>query len=227
MDDQVCFLFSDLSRHDVPLAGGKGANLGDMVQAGMPVPPGFVVPAPTYREILARNCLDDEILRLMDDLDITTHEVPIQELGDDVFKDIDIVLGCLDNLETRLHLNSHCCYLSIPYIDGAMDSFTGKVQVVLPSTTPCLECLTNSSHSKILSLRFSCTGEDVSFHQPKVPAEITTTSIIGAIMVREAVKIACKRDDIVTKGVTYYSGERNTMDTYDLSIDPDCPNHQV
>jgi pyruvate,water dikinase len=69
MVEQLCFTFSDLSRHDVPLAGGKGANLGDMVQAGMPVPPGFVVPAPAYQEVLECNCLNDKILSLLHGLD--------------------------------------------------------------------------------------------------------------------------------------------------------------
>lgn len=69
MDGQLCFSLQDVSRHDVPLVGGKGANLGDMIQAGLPVPPGFIVPAPTYRQIMGRNCLDDEIVTLMEDLD--------------------------------------------------------------------------------------------------------------------------------------------------------------
>ena len=34
---------ADLSRADVPYAGGKGANLGELTAAGMPVPDGFVV----------------------------------------------------------------------------------------------------------------------------------------------------------------------------------------
>ena len=33
----------ELGRDDVALAGGKGANLGELVRAGLPVPPGFVV----------------------------------------------------------------------------------------------------------------------------------------------------------------------------------------
>ena len=41
----------------------------------------------------------------------------------------------------------------------------------------------------------------------------------------EGTKIASKRIDIVLQGVTFYSGERNSLDTYDVSIDPDCPNH--
>jgi pyruvate, water dikinase len=40
--------FEDLSRGDVDYAGGKGANLGEMTAAGLPVPGGFVVGAPSY-----------------------------------------------------------------------------------------------------------------------------------------------------------------------------------
>ena len=40
--------FEDLSRDDVDYAGGKGANLGEMTAAGLPVPDGFVVGAPSY-----------------------------------------------------------------------------------------------------------------------------------------------------------------------------------
>lgn len=45
--------FDALSREDVPLAGGKGANLGEMTRAGLPVPPGFVVTASAFREAMA------------------------------------------------------------------------------------------------------------------------------------------------------------------------------
>jgi phosphoenolpyruvate synthase/pyruvate phosphate dikinase len=41
--------FGDLSRQDVQLVGGKGANLGEMTRAGLPVPPGFVVSVDAYR----------------------------------------------------------------------------------------------------------------------------------------------------------------------------------
>src|ERR1700751_2096077 len=40
--------FSELSSADVSYAGGKGANLGQLTRAGLPVPPGFVVGAPAY-----------------------------------------------------------------------------------------------------------------------------------------------------------------------------------
>jgi pyruvate, water dikinase len=40
--------FDRLSRADVSYAGGKGANLGELTAAGLPVPPGYVVGAPAY-----------------------------------------------------------------------------------------------------------------------------------------------------------------------------------
>ena len=45
MENNVVWL-SETDRCDVALAGGKGANLGEMIRAGFPVPPGFVVTAP-------------------------------------------------------------------------------------------------------------------------------------------------------------------------------------
>jgi len=44
--------FDALSRSDVPIAGGKGANLAEMTRAGLPVPPGFVVTAHAFLSAL-------------------------------------------------------------------------------------------------------------------------------------------------------------------------------
>ncbi|MDD5294931.1 MAG: PEP/pyruvate-binding domain-containing protein, partial [Patescibacteria group bacterium] len=40
--------FSNLSKKDVGIAGGKGASLGEMTKAGLSVPPGFVILAPAF-----------------------------------------------------------------------------------------------------------------------------------------------------------------------------------
>ena len=40
--------FADVTYSDVATAGGKGASLGDMAQAGLPVPPGFVITAAAF-----------------------------------------------------------------------------------------------------------------------------------------------------------------------------------
>jgi phosphoenolpyruvate synthase/pyruvate phosphate dikinase len=43
--------FSEISRNDIDEVGGKGANLGELVCKGFPVPPGFVISAEAYAHV--------------------------------------------------------------------------------------------------------------------------------------------------------------------------------
>lgn len=61
--------FEELGREDAARAGGKGANLGEMVRAGLPVPPGFVVTADAYREFRRHGDLTGTIERLLERVD--------------------------------------------------------------------------------------------------------------------------------------------------------------
>lgn len=45
------------SRTDLAQAGGKGANLGELIRAGFPVPPGFVVTTAAYDQFVTHNHL--------------------------------------------------------------------------------------------------------------------------------------------------------------------------
>ena len=53
--------FTQIHKDDVSIAGGKGANLGEMTAAGIPVPKGFVITADAYREFLKENKIDEII----------------------------------------------------------------------------------------------------------------------------------------------------------------------
>ena len=45
--------FSDIRAADLSLVGGKGANLGEMVHAGFPVPPGFCLTTVAFQQFIA------------------------------------------------------------------------------------------------------------------------------------------------------------------------------
>jgi len=45
---------ASLARDELALAGGKAANLGAMLAAGLPVPPGFCITADAYRDVVGR-----------------------------------------------------------------------------------------------------------------------------------------------------------------------------
>ena len=62
--------FEDLNKSDIPIAGGKGANLGELTQAGIPVPPGFVVTAQTYEKFMLETGINDKVLSILDEIDI-------------------------------------------------------------------------------------------------------------------------------------------------------------
>lgn len=61
---QYIKMLSELNRDDLPIAGGKGANLGAMINAGLPVPAGFCVTTAAYRRFVEHNQLQDRILQM-------------------------------------------------------------------------------------------------------------------------------------------------------------------
>jgi pyruvate, water dikinase len=60
--------FKDVDRDDISLVGGKGANLGEMVRVGFPVPNGFIVTAQAYYRFIAQNNLEQKISHLLSTL---------------------------------------------------------------------------------------------------------------------------------------------------------------
>lgn len=69
--------FKGLGKSDAPIAGGKGASLGEMTNAGIPVPPGFVVLSNSFEQFLHETSLHTEIdtvLHKVDHRDINTVE---------------------------------------------------------------------------------------------------------------------------------------------------------
>ncbi|MEM4772818.1 MAG: PEP/pyruvate-binding domain-containing protein [Nanoarchaeales archaeon] len=64
----------ELNKNDVNIAGGKGANLGELINSGIPVPNGFVVLGNAYREHIVRNGIDKKIKEILDQTDVDNTE---------------------------------------------------------------------------------------------------------------------------------------------------------
>jgi pyruvate,water dikinase len=60
--------FNEVGKSDVASVGGKGANLGEMTQANIPVPPGFIVTASAYFDFLKKAKLMDELRSILQPL---------------------------------------------------------------------------------------------------------------------------------------------------------------
>ncbi|MBO8128652.1 MAG: phosphoenolpyruvate synthase [Peptococcaceae bacterium] len=66
--------FEELTKDDIALVGGKGANLGELTRAGIRVPPGFCVTAQAYKYFIERTGLQAKIQELINQTDINNVE---------------------------------------------------------------------------------------------------------------------------------------------------------
>jgi pyruvate, water dikinase len=62
--------FFELKKEDIPIAGGKGANLGEMFNLKYPVPPGFVITAQSFDYFLNQNNVKEKIKDLINSIDL-------------------------------------------------------------------------------------------------------------------------------------------------------------
>ena len=77
--------FEDLSKDDIGIAGGKGANLGELTQAGIPVPPGFVVTSETYDKFMRDTGIFNSVMDILDQIDVNNTK-ELQEASEEIKK---------------------------------------------------------------------------------------------------------------------------------------------
>ena len=74
MPNKNILWFKEINQHDVDIVGGKGGNLGEMYNLGIPVPNGFVVSTCAYFSFIKENKIDKQIKEIIDDLDVDNSE---------------------------------------------------------------------------------------------------------------------------------------------------------
>ncbi len=61
MKKDLVIWFENLGKTDIPSVGGKNANLGEMINAGISVPPGFAVTAYSYKKFIEETGISERI----------------------------------------------------------------------------------------------------------------------------------------------------------------------
>ncbi len=92
--------FKQLSKDDIPIAGGKGANLGELTNAGIPVPPGFVITAGTYQKFITETGIVDQINDMLATLDIN-NTPELQKVAEDI-KQLIVTTDIPDDIQTAI-----------------------------------------------------------------------------------------------------------------------------
>ncbi len=149
----------------------------------------------------------------------------VWELGTGIFREMDVVLGCLDNVETRFAVNRQCWLANTPWIDAGIYELAGHVSVYVPRQSACYQC--NASKEQIVAARkrYSCDDfKKAVIHEGKMPTVQIASAIVSAIQVQEAVKLICGQP--VSQGrKIIFQGTVNDFDNLELPVNQDCMAH--
>ena len=172
------------------------------------------------------------IAEMASDLNPDCTLIPIQgnvltDIGIGMVREMDVVIGCLDNREARLWVNRMCWKANTPWIDGGIQEINGVTKVFIPGDGPCYECGMTENDYRLISLRYSCPllrQEDI--QQGKVPTAPTIASIIGGMQVQEALKLihGLPTDD---GSAMVFNGAANQFYKTKFTPKEDCLSHET
>jgi len=76
------------------------------------------------------------------DIKIETHNLTIDDSTiATLAKDVDIMIDCLDNIQTRHVLNRYAIKTNTPLMHAGIDCWNAQLALILPGETPCMNCL--------------------------------------------------------------------------------------
>ena len=131
--------FERLGKGDAGIAGGKAASLGEMTQAGIPVPPGFVVLAGAFEKFLEEADLNQELDAILDQVNreevhsVDSASEKIQALIKSAKMPEDIAKEILSNFE-KLDAEFVAVRSSATAEDGATAAWAGQLDTFLNTT---------------------------------------------------------------------------------------------
>ena len=180
------------------------------------------------------------------------HAIPVNAhletgVGLGLYRRMDVVIGCLDSLQSRIRLNRLCYRAGKTWIDGGISDLEGQVSVYQPGVN-CYECNLTDEEKSDFDKRISCSGTvKMNESAGRVATTPVSASLIAAVQVQEAMKII-HQDDQVTSPAPFdqginphvnppfstlagklfvYEGMHPSFEIYDFtSYNPECYAHE-
>lgn len=135
--------FTELSKDDVVTAGGKGASLGEMTQAGIPVPPGFVLLSAAFEKFLEGADINIEINAILGSVDLQT----VHTVDDAAEKIQSLIMRATIPSDISAELQQEYIQLDAQFVavrssataeDSASAAWAGQLDSFLNTTKPDL-----------------------------------------------------------------------------------------
>lgn len=131
--------FKEIDKKDIQIAGGKGANLGELIKIGIPVPDGFIILAGAFEGFLEENDINIEIKKSWNRINIK--DIESVEENSEILRDLisrgripkkieEEILKEFDKLRTKyVAVRS-----SATAEDSKIDSWAGELETYLNTT---------------------------------------------------------------------------------------------
>lgn len=157
----------------------------------------------------------------------------INKLGHGVFRRFDVVLGCLDNMLTRVNVNRRCCLFQKPYIDAGISELGLSLNVHHYPESSCLECGMDSNDiARERMIRYSCdVFKKRAIQEGHAATVLISTAIVSALQVQEAVKALHQQNGIELEVPVqygrkyYYHGMSHVFEKVRIPMKEDCAAH--
>lgn len=119
---------------------------------------------------------------------------------------VDVIVDCVDRVETRRHAGRAARRLSVPLVEGGVHGFYGFVLSVLPGKSACLECVT---------------AQEAEERGP-VPAVGAVAGVIGSLQTVECMKILLGLPHVLYGRMLQYDGLYGEFTEVPVHVRPDC-----
>lgn len=142
--------------------------------------------------------------------------LPKRLLGDALMaqvREVDLVLDCCDNFQTRHAVNRACVQAGVPLVSGAAIRFEGQVCVydTRDSASPCYHCL------------FPEADDVTPVNCATMGVFAPLVGIIGSLQAAEAIKVLAQIGKPLTGRLIMFDGRLTHWHEVKVPRDPHCP----
>lgn len=175
--------FKKITKNDAAIAGGKGASLGEMTRAGIPVPPGFVILSSAFDKFLEETDLNVEIDAAIDavnhreihTVEHASEKIQALILGAEIPRDIG---DQIQNFFTKLGARYVAVRSSATAEDSASAAWAGQLDSYLNTTEENLlenvkRCWASLFTSRAIFYRF-----EKELHKQKISVAVVVQKMV-------------------------------------------------
>ena len=148
----------------------------------------------------------EELSKVNSDAEVTAiSEMLTQSNAKQIFAGHDLIIDCLDNIETRYILCDACRQMQIPFVHGAVGGLFGQVATVFPE---------DDTLERIYPKSDSGNSRWQAENSPGSP--VFTPQLVAAIQSSEAIKFLAGKGSLIRNGLLVIDLISNTFDKVDF-----------